>query len=115
MVDTLAIEDQILSTGISERDLDIFLSGDEFSNYQLLNLLYPEFKRRVPDTEIDQLFDLLPVDIESVKGYIIWLTIESKHLSREKLNQALRQARTILAIASVMDGNYLQRKKPKRL
>ena len=115
MVDTLAIEDQILSTGISERDLDIFLSGDEFSNYQLLNVLYPEFKRRVPDTEIDQLFDLLPVDIESVKGYIIWLTIESKHLSREKLNQALRQARTILAIASVMDGNYLQRKKPKRL
>ena len=112
MVDTLAIEDQILSTGISERDLDIFLSGDEFSNYQLLNVLYPEFKRRVPDTEIDQLFDLLPVDIESVKGYIIWLTIESKHLSREKLNQALRQARTILAIASVMDGNYLQRKKP---
>jgi len=30
----------------------------------------------------------------------------------QKKNQALRQARTILAIASVMDGNYLQRRKP---
>jgi len=77
-----------------------------------LNLLYPEFKQRIQAAEVQKLFDLVPVDKESVKSYIIWLTTESQHIAREKKNQALRQARIILAIASVMDGYYVQRKKP---
>jgi hypothetical protein len=49
MVDTLAVEDKILRSGKSEREIDQYLCGDEFRNYQVLNLLYPEFKlhRRV--------------------------------------------------------------------
>ena len=112
MVDTLAVEDSILASISSDRELDQYLSGDEFSSYQLVNLLYPELKRRATDAELDELFDVLPVDADSVKSYIVWLTTESDLISIQKKNQALRQARTILAIASVMDGNYLQRKKP---
>jgi hypothetical protein len=52
------------------------------------------------------------VDKESVKSYIIWLTTESEKISQEKKDQALRQARIILAISSVMHGYYVQRKKP---
>jgi hypothetical protein len=62
MVDTLAIEDTILTSISSDRELDQYLSGDEFSSYQLVNLLYPEIKRRASDAEIEQLFDLVPVD-----------------------------------------------------
>ena len=112
MVDTLAIEETILKSVKSDRELDQYLGGDEFSSYQLVNLLYPEIKRRASDSELDELFDVLPVDIESVKSYIVWLTTESELITFEKKNQALRQARIILAISSVMDGNYLQRKKP---
>ena len=112
MVDTLAVEDAILASISSDRELDQYLSGDEFSSYQLVNLLYPELKRRATDTELDELFDVLPVDADSVKSYIVWLTTESELITIQKKNQALRQARTILAIASVMDGNYLQRRKP---
>ena len=112
MVDTLAVEDAILSSISSDRELDQYLSGDEFSSYQLVNLLYPELKRRATDAELEELFDVLPVDADSVKSYIVWLTTESDLITIQKKNQALRQARTILAIASVMDGNYLQRKKP---
>ena len=112
MVDTLAVEDAILASISSDRELDQYLSGDEFSSYQLVNLLYPELKRRATDAELDELFDVLPVDADSVKSYIVWLTTESDLITIQKKNQALRQARTILAIASVMDGNYLQRKKP---
>jgi hypothetical protein len=112
MVDTLAVEDKILRSGKSDSEIDQYLCGDDFSNYQVLNLLYPEFKQRIKPAEVEELFDLVPVDKESVKSYIIWLTTESQHITREKKDQALRQARIILAVASVMDGYYLQRKKP---
>ena len=112
MIDTLAIEDSILIGAKTNKEIDQHLSGDEFGNYQVFNLLYPEFKQRLKSSEITALFDFLPVDIASVKAYIVWLTTESKHITREQKDQALRQARIILAIASVMDGNYLQRKKP---
>lgn len=111
MVDTLAIEESILSSGKSDREIDQYLCGDEFGNFQLLNTLFPEFKQRVTDAEIDHLFDLLPVDVESVKSYIYWLTTEATLLAKEKKDQALRQARIILGIASIMDGHYVQRKK----
>ena len=112
MVDTLAVEDKILRSGKSEREIDQYLCGDDFGNYQVLNLLFPEFKQRIKSPEIEELFDLVPVDKESVKSYIIWLTTESEHITKEKMDQALRQARIILAIASVMDGYYVQRRKP---
>lgn len=112
MVDTLAIEETILTSISNDRELDQYLSGDEFSCYQLVNLLYPEIKRRASDAELDDLFDVLPVDVESVKSYIVWLSTEAELITLQKKNQALRQARIILAIASVMNGYYLQRKKP---
>ena len=112
MVDTLAVEDKILTSISSDRELDQYLSGDEFSCYQLVNLLYPEIKRRASDAELDDLFDVLPVDVDSVKSYIVWLSTEAELITLQKKNQALRQARIILAIASVMNGYYLQRKKP---
>jgi len=111
-VDTLAVEDKILRSGKSDREIDQYLCGDDFGNYQVLNLLFPEFKQRIKSPEIEELFDLVPVDKESVKSYIIWLTTESEKISREKKDQALRQARIILAISSVMNGFYVQRKKP---
>ena len=74
MVDTLAIEETILTAISSDRELDQYLSGDEFSCYQLVNLLYPEIKRRASDAELDDLFDVLPVDVDSVKSYIVWLS-----------------------------------------
>ena len=112
MVDTLAVEDKILTSIRSDRELDQYLAGDEFSSYQLVNLLYPEIKRRASDAELEELFDVLPVDKESVKSYIVWLSTEAELIRPDKKNQALRQARIILAIASVMDGNYPQRRKP---
>jgi hypothetical protein len=114
MVDTLAVEDKILRSGKSESEIDQYLCGDDFGNYQVLNLLYPEFKQRISASEIENLFDFVPVDKESIKSYIFWLTTEAQLITLEQKNQALRQARIILAVASVMDGNFVQRKKPSQ-
>jgi hypothetical protein len=62
MVDTLAVEDKILRSGKSEREIDQYLCGDEFGNYQVLNLLYPEFKHRINAGGVEELFDFVPVD-----------------------------------------------------
>jgi hypothetical protein len=78
MVDTLAVEDKILRSGKSDTEIDQYLCGDDFGNYQVLNLLFPEFKQRIKSPQIEELFDLVPVDKESVKSYIIWLTTESE-------------------------------------
>ena len=71
MVDTLAVEDKILRSGKSDKEIDQYLCGDDFGNYQVLNLLYPEFKQRIQAAEVQKLFDLVPVDKESVKSYIV--------------------------------------------
>ena len=68
MVDTLAVEDKILRSGKSDTEIDQHLCGDDFGNYQVLNLLFPEFKQRIKSPEIEELFDLVPVDKESVKS-----------------------------------------------
>ena len=112
MVDTLAVEDTILTTLTTDREIDQYLSGDEFSAYQLVNLLYPEYKSRTSAAELDEFFEPLPVDMDSLKSYIYWLVTDADLLSIQKKNQALRQAKIILTVASVMNGQYMQRKKP---
>lgn len=112
LVDTLAIEEDILIHSTSNRQVDQHLDGDHYSNIALMHLLYPEFKRHQQNPAALNDFDLVEVDVESLKSYIVWLATEAKHLSREQKDQALRQARVVLAISSVLQGHYPQRKKP---
>ena len=113
MVDRLTAGAELLNTGATDREIDHYLSGDDASNRALLYLLFPEFARPLgDDDEIARQFDLVPVDLKSLKSYMVWLTTEARQLTLEKKNHALRQARIILAVATVMQGNYVQRKKP---
>ncbi len=112
VIDTLEVEEEILKSAKTNKALDAYLLGDEFSCYQLVNALYPELSAEFETKPIQDYFDLIEVDIESLKSYIFWIATEAKLLSLEKKQQALRQAKIILGVASVMNGNYLQRKKP---
>ncbi len=112
VIDTLEVEEEILKSAKTDKALDAYLLGDEFSNYQLVNALYPELSAEFESKPIQDYFDVLEVDIESLKSYILWIATEAKLLTLEKKQQALRQAKIILGVASVMNGNYLQRRKP---
>jgi len=112
MVDTLAIEEAILINSTSNRDIDAHLGGDEHSNIELMHLLYPEFKRYKNNLAALEQFELVEVDVESLKSYIYWLVTEAIHISREQKDMALRQARIVLGIANVLSHHYPQRKKP---
>ena len=100
-----------LSAATTDEEIDAYLSGDDVSNIALFDHLYPEYNLEWREDKLRQLFDWVPVDVESVKAYVYWLETESKLIQGPKKDLALRQALTILGIASVTKGYYLQRKK----
>ena len=101
-----------LSAATTDEEIDAYLSGDDVSNIALFDHLYPEYNLEWREDKLRQLFDWVPVDIESVKAYVYWLETESKMIQGPKKDLALRQALSILGIAAVTKGYYLQRKKP---
>jgi hypothetical protein len=81
LVDTLAIEVDILIHSPSNRQIDQHLDGDHDSNIALMHLLYREFKRHQQNPAALNDFDSVEVDVESLKSCIVWLATEAKPLT----------------------------------
>ena len=111
---TLKVNAQIVNNTTSDAVIDQYLGGDDASNWALFDFLYPEYRFDWPEAKRDELFDLVPVDIDSLKNYVVWLTTSSTKMNQTQQDLALRQAMTIIGVASVADGYYFQRKKPSK-
>jgi hypothetical protein len=109
---SLQVPIQSLSAATTDEEIDAYLSGDDVSNIALFDHLYPEYNLEWRDEKLKELFDWVPVDVESVKAYVYWLETESNLIHGPKKDLALRQSLSILGVASVTKGYYLQRKKP---
>jgi hypothetical protein len=109
---SLQVPVQSLSEVTTDEEIDVYLSGDDVSNIALFDHLYPEYNLEWREDKLNKLFDWVPVDVESVKAYVYWLETESNLIQGPKKDLALRQSLSILGIASVTKGYYLQRKKP---
>ena len=109
---SLQVPVQSLSAATTDEEIDAYLSGDDVSNIALFDHLYPEYNLEWREDKLNTLFDWVPVDGESVKAYVYWLETESNLIQGPKKDLALRQSLSILGIASVTKGYYLQRKKP---
>ena len=109
---SLQVPVQSLSTATTDEEIDAYLSGDDVSNIALFDHLYPEYNLEWREDKLNTLFDWVPVDVDSVKAYVYWLETESNLIQGPKKDLALRQSLSILGIASVTKGYYLQRKKP---
>lgn len=97
---------------MNDTDIDLLLAGTSEEQGKLVSLLYPDIDELLDRQAFVDRYDVVDVDCESLKNYIIWLSTTAKHYSAEKKATALRQARLILAVAQQLDGKYLQRKKP---
>lgn len=104
--DSALIEKESDANHIKSKLMDLTLSNKEFFEKE-----YPDFDSLSED-EIRQTFDIVPIDIKSLKNYLHWLDHETKYLADEKKLQYKIQAETILRIAQYADGLYFQRKKP---
>ena len=95
----------------SDRELDRYLTGDASHNLALFKHLYPELDPKQSQESMRAQFDIAPIDIASLKAFIVWLSDRSNVAARDKLAQSLIHAKTILAVASVTSGFYPQRRK----
>ena len=96
----------------SDRELDRYLTGQASDNLLVFKHLYPELEAAQPMEEMLGQFDIAPIDIESLKAFIVWLSDRSNVAAGDKLAQSLIHAKTILAVASVTGGIYPQLRKP---
>ncbi len=106
---------QVLSLGLaaatSDEEIDSYLSGDDLSNAALFDHLYPEYRLEWRPGALDSVFDWIPVDLTSLKAYVVWLETESKLIKGTQKDTALRQALTIIGVATHTGGHFVQRKK----
>ncbi|MFM8463078.1 MAG: hypothetical protein ACKOA0_03105, partial [Burkholderiaceae bacterium] len=111
-VNTLALQGSVIATKTTDQALDDYLTGDPADNHALFNHLYPDYRRIKAAGQFDQVFDPIPVDVASLKAYIVWLSDTATKINAADKAMALRQAKTILGVASVFNDMYLQRRKP---
>jgi hypothetical protein len=100
-----------LAAATTDEEIDAFLAGDAAANKRLFDYLYPEYALQWREDQLAELFDWVPVDVESLKAYVVWLETQSQLIKGAKKDTALRQSLTILGVAAVTRGYYLQRRK----
>jgi hypothetical protein len=111
MEDPLSINTQAMTDEQAQREIDAFLTGDADSNEALFQHLYPELTGDYTLEFADSLFDRVEVDVESLSAYVTWINTKSDKLTDAQKKSRTRQAKTIIAIAKLLDGIYLQRLK----
>ena len=90
--------------------LNELLLHQALSNKELFDKLYPNVSE-LTEQDVNDTYDIVPIDITSLMNYVAWLKNESKFLSLSQKEQRLIQADTILRVAQHTNGSYLQKKK----
>ena len=100
-----------IAAATTDAELDLVLGGDVKKNAELFAQLYPDYFSYLTRTTRDKVFDTVPIDVASLKNYIVWLCTDAKHFSLGRLETYTQQAMQILCIAKHTNGFYFQRKK----
>ncbi len=106
-----SVRSAVVSEIKSDRELEHYLTGTSDDSYAVFKHLYQELE---PSDQPESVmgFDLVPVDVESLKAFIVWLSEGAEFSTKEKHQKLLRNAKLILAVAAI-NGNYFpQRTKP---
>ena len=98
----------------SDKELDSYLTGNESDNKAVFKHLYPDIDPAYLLNVKAGVFDFVPVDIESLKAFIVWVTEKANKGADHKRAQSLIHAKTILAVSCVTGGIYPQRIKPSQ-
>ena len=88
---------------MTDKDLDSFLNDLTVSDIVFVNTLFPTLSN-LTEAEAAELFDLAPIDVESLKSYIHWLLHDAKHFNHQQRETTLRQAQIVLRISQFTKG-----------
>ncbi len=109
--DKVTVSSAAISEIKSDRELDHYLTGVPNDSYAVFKHLYPEIE---PSSQPEPVagFDLVPVDVESLKAFIVWLSDGVEFGKKEKRQKVLSNAKLFLALASINGNMFPQRIKP---
>ncbi len=92
----------------TDRELDCYLTGEAADSHAVFEHLYPElYPCSISGAEAG--FDFVPVDIESLKAFVHWLSAGAEFGSKEKRHHILTQAKLVLAVSSINGAMFPQR------
>ncbi|MDA9114877.1 hypothetical protein N9J40_01385 [Burkholderiaceae bacterium] len=74
--------------------------------------VYPDFDGNWSGEDLAARYDDLPVDVPSLVAYIYWLRNTASKKERLRREHACAQAKTVLSVATVLNGRYFQVRKP---
>ena len=103
---------QDIAAAQTDRAVDLAILGDKSAHLAIFRDCYPTFDPKWSGEELAARYDELAVDVKSLMAYIYWLRTSANKKSRVRIEHACAQAQTILAVAQVLGGRYLQPKKP---
>ena len=103
---------QNIAAAQTDRAVDLAILGDKAAHLAIFRDCYPTFDPKWSGEELAARYDELAVDVKSLMAYIYWLRTSANKKSRVRIEHACAQAQTILAVAQVLGGRYLQPKKP---
>lgn len=105
-----------ISQAIEEAETDRAIDQATLGKYEhqlaIFQDVYPGFDSSWSGEELAERFDELTVDVKSLMAYIYWLRTGVNRKNRLSVEHACSQAHTILAVARILSGRYLQPKKP---
>ncbi len=109
--DKVTVSRAVVSDIKSDRELDHYLTGEPTDSYAIFKHLYPELQASSKPDPVAG-FDLVPVDMESLKAFVVWLSDGVEFGTKEKCQLVLSNAKLVLAVASINGNLFPQRFKP---
>lgn len=104
----MTVSPAVISQIRTDRELDSYLTGETKDSRAVFDHLYPELDAcSMPVAKAG--FDLVPVDVESLKAFVHWLGDGAEFGSKEKRHQILNQAKLVLAVSSINGAMFPQR------
>jgi hypothetical protein len=91
-------------------ELRQLLDDQSITNQQFFEMRYPEIASMTED-EILDMFDIVPIDMKSLRNYLHWVQHDASLIDSKKKFQIITQADEIMRVAQHTDGFYFQRKK----
>lgn len=95
---------------IETEKLRQLLDDQSITNEEFFKKQYPDI-HTLTEAEINDMFDVVPIDMKSLRNYLNWIEHDSILIDAKKKLQIITQADTILRIAQYTDGFYFQRRK----
>jgi hypothetical protein len=106
--DRMTLSSSVVAQIQSDRELDRYLTGEAADSLAVFKHLYPELEP-FSISGAEARFDFVPVDIESLKSFIHWLSDAAEFGSKDKRQYILNQSKLIYAVASINAAKFPQR------